>query len=461
MPSDIEIRTYEIEQLIASNELNTATKRVMDFVADFAVHRNRKKEAIDLRARYNSLREELRREMSPEVSNEVSRLRRNLLDFIEDVKDENTPILEANLPVPIQSPSSTVSELQATPKLTAINTPSKPVVSQKTQLEQDKEAFLKQRQPVVVPPDLVFHGKDIEKQYRTRSINFSFRLPEFNLRPGEITAVVGENGNGKTTLLRIVAGQLEINKGLITYPMLAAKGNGDLYSIKQQIAYIPQELPHWSGLLIDNLHFSAAIHDIKGEKNVEEVEFIMNRLGLEQYKDATWGQISGGYRMRFTLAKALVWNPALIILDEPLANLDINTQTIFLRDLRYLANSTANPKTMLISSQHLHSVEDVADNIIFIQNGTTHYNGTMQAFGQDRTENSFEFACKLSKEQLADKLEEIPIIRLEEVGYYFLLDTPRDISLEKVLSVLLKHGVVLTYFRDISKSTRKLFELEK
>jgi hypothetical protein len=64
MLADIQFRTAEIEQLIASNELNTATKRVMDFVVDFGVHRNRKKEAIDLRARYNALREDLRRDVT-------------------------------------------------------------------------------------------------------------------------------------------------------------------------------------------------------------------------------------------------------------------------------------------------------------------------------------------------------------------------------------------------------------
>ena len=467
MLADIQFRTTEIEQLIASNELNTATKRVMDFVADFGVHRNRKKEAIDLRARYNALRENLRRDVTPEISAEQSQLRRSLLDFIEQVKDENSVapqpeaseqsrLAQANepstMPEPVQSEESPLSGSQ----------PAKADGSQKTRFEQDKEAFLQRRNPPPPePPNLVFYGKNIQKKYGSKSIDFTFHIPELELKPGEITAVVGENGNGKTTLLRIVAGQLQINAGTIEYPLLVSKDKADLYATKQKIAYIPQDLEPWSGLLADNLHFSAAIHGITAEKNEEEVDFIVNRLGLEQYKDATWKEISGGYRMRFALARALVWNPTLLILDEPLANLDINTQMMFLQDLRYLASSTANPKSIIISSQNLHSVEDIAENIIFIQDGTALYNGRMKAFGQDRKENSFEFACSLSKEQLADILEEIPSNHFEEVGYYFSLDTPTSVSANDVLALFVKHNVVTTYFRDISKSTRKLFKLEK
>lgn len=454
LASRIDFRTNEIEKLIAANELNTATKRVMDFVSDFAANRKRKQEAIDIRASYNTLREESRRYGKTDLENqELSKLRYRMLDFIDVIKDESS----TNMVMEITN-SVTKKDLKATPsgRLTTGR-------FKKTKFEQDREAFRKQRKLIstLPPTDLVFHGKDIKKKYGGKSIDFTFELPELQLNLGEITSVVGENGNGKTTLLRIIAGELQTTEGALDYPHLVSDIKNDLYSIKQQIAFIPQELPRWSGLLADNLHFAAAIHGIKGEQNEEEVAFIMSRLGLEKYNKARWSEISGGYRMRFALAKALVWNPKLVILDEPLANLDINAQQLFLQDLRYLANSVANPKAIIISSQHLYSLEGITDNIIFITDGKAAYQGKLQDFGKERTDNSFEFTCNLSKEALSDLLEEISWNEIDETGIHFTITTPINVTAKDLISLFAKHNVDVSYFRDISKSTRRLFKLEK
>ena len=91
LASGMDFRTSEIENLIASNELNTATKRVMDFVSDFAANRKRKQEAIDIRASYTALREESRRIGKTDIENqELSKLRYRILDFIEVIKDESS-----------------------------------------------------------------------------------------------------------------------------------------------------------------------------------------------------------------------------------------------------------------------------------------------------------------------------------------------------------------------------------
>jgi ABC-2 type transport system ATP-binding protein len=451
MLETLEFRASEIEKLITSNELNTATKRVMDFVTDFGINRKRKQEAIDIRASYNALREESRRfGKTDEENQELSRLRYRILDFLDTVKDEN-PIIQESEALEVDKENVPVSSESKTKGI------------KKTKYEQDKEVFQKNRSQVAVtdPPNIVFHGKDIKKKYNGKSIDFALDIPEICLKLGEITSVVGENGNGKTTLLRIIAGQLQITEGALEYPNLTFNQSDDLYSIKQHIAFIPQELLPWSGLLAENIHFSATIHGITGEKNDEEVAFILSRLGLEQYRNATWKEISGGYRMRFALAKALIGNPKLIILDEPLANLDINAQQIFLQDIRFLADSIANPKSIIISSQHLYSMEDVTDNIIFIANGNTVYNGKLKDFGNDRNDNSFEFSCKLSKEALADLLDGIPWNQIDETSNYFTIVTPRSVTPIDLLSLFMKHKVEVGYFRDISKSTRRLFKLEK
>ena len=92
-------------------------------------------------------------------------------------------------------------------------------------------------------------------------------------------------------------------------------------------------------ILRSNLHYEAAIHGVGRADNEREVDFIVERLGFRGELDKEWHELSGGFRLRFALARALVWKPKLLILDEPLANLDFITQQIVLNDLRHLTDS--------------------------------------------------------------------------------------------------------------------------
>ena len=180
---------------------------------------------------------------------------------------------------------------------------------------------------------------------------------------------------------------------------------------------------------------------------------------MEKYRNASWNQISSGLKTRFALANVLARNPKLVVLDEPLANLDINAQISFLQDLRDLANSATYPIAAIISSQHLHVVEDIADNIIFLKNGKAIYNGEASRIGEDRIENSFELRVNLGKEQLSNLLEnaEIEFLRIEGEYRYFIVNTRKSVSSSMLLGTLLNNDITIESFHDISRSTRRLF----
>lgn len=177
----------------------------------------------------------------------------------------------------------------------------------------------------------------VHKTYK-RNKNFSLKNINLTLREGEITGLVGENGNGKTTLINIIAGELSPDKGRVFFPFLGSN-HSKWSQAKKEIGYLPQRLPRWRGSLKDNLHFSASLNGLYGKNNEKEVEYITYRLGLEKYQNLNWDEISGGFQTRFALASLLIWNPKLLILDEPLSNLDINAQVEFLQDIRDLASS--------------------------------------------------------------------------------------------------------------------------
>jgi ABC-2 type transport system ATP-binding protein len=303
----------------------------------------------------------------------------------------------------------------------------------------------------------IFEGRKITKFYK--SVGFRLGEIDLTLSAGEITGIVGENGNGKTTLLNIVAGELSIDGGTVFYPAFEKEQTAlrNWYAVKQHIAFIPQHLDKWLGLLKDNLHLSAANHGIFGQENEEAVDFIIHRLGLTKYKNAKWNDISSGYKLRFELARALVWKPQLLILDEPLANLDINSKLLFMQDLRLLSNSLRYPIAIIMSSQQLHEIESVVDNIIFLKEGYPIYNGRVNEFGKDRETNVFELAGDFSRQDLYQWLKDYQAIKIEDTGQSFIIETPVGFTGNQLLAMLSEKQKI-EYFRDISQSTRKLFQ---
>lgn len=283
-----------------------------------------------------------------------------------------------------------------------------------------------------------------------------FRLKPISLKiaSGEIIGVVGENGNGKTTLLRCLAGQLALDTGHIVYRHLRKP---DRYEVRKHIAFIPQRIPRWYGMLQDNLHFSAAIAGIKGAQNELMVEFMLERLNLRAYANLDWNQISSGYRTRFELARILLQQPELLILDEPLANLDINAQQTILTDLRFLAKSKRHPLGVLLSSQQLHEVEKVADTVLFIKQGECLFqtNTSNGDAGNIAIRYVLELETTASRETLQTALAADTVEFRYNGGFYTISSTGMDT--QELIARLLQQQVPISYFRDITHSTKRFF----
>jgi ABC-2 type transport system ATP-binding protein len=286
---------------------------------------------------------------------------------------------------------------------------------------------------------------EISKTYK--SGNFSLQPISIHINTGDVLGVVGENGNGKTTLLRCMAGQLDLDSGEVHFAQL---NNPDHYDIKHQLAFIPQRIPRWYGLLKDNLHFSAAISGVTGEENTVMVDFMLERLDLTPYAHLTWNQISSGYRTRFEIARILLQKPKLLILDEPLANLDINAQQSILTDLRFMAKSVHNPMGILLSSQQLHEVEKIADTVLLIKKGSCLF----RTGEQEKTASSF--VVELETTAIRDTL--LTILNgqgeLQYNGGFYTI-TSAALPAQDLLSKLVAGHIPITYFRDITHSTKR------
>lgn len=302
--------------------------------------------------------------------------------------------------------------------------------------------------PAPQAPRLLIDVQAIAKTYS--SGQFTLQPVSLSIHTGDIWGLVGENGQGKTTLLRCLAGQLLLDKGLIRY---SGQESPSFYQIKQTVAFIPQRIPRWYGALRENLLFSASLAGIQGAENCRVVDFFIERLGLGPYAHLGWNQISSGYRTRFELARVLLQRPQLLILDEPLANLDINAQQTILTDLRALCKSLRHPMGVILSSQQLHEVEKIADQVLFIRQG--------QCLVQDRGRPAPAATHLLELETSADRDTLIQVLAAGDVtvqyngGFYTISSAKLEVA--AMLALLVGAGIRLTYFRDITYSTKRFF----
>jgi ABC-2 type transport system ATP-binding protein len=302
---------------------------------------------------------------------------------------------------------------------------------------------------------VLLEASNISKQY-TKG-NFSINDISLQINNGSIIGIVGENGNGKTTLLRTLIKQLEADNGQLYYPSFENKTN---YNIKSKIAFIPQRIPKWYGSLKDNLHYSAAIAGTTGAENDVYVNFVLQRFGLSKYANLTWNQISSGYRTRFEIARVYLLQPSLIVLDEPLANLDILAQQTFLRDLQMLVKNKNRAMGVILTSQQLYEVEKIADTVLFIKEGRALVQNSQANNTEETTIEKYilEIETSANKTNLQTALG--ADILIDYNGSYFTLSSHVHNSNE-ILQKLISNQIPLHYFRDISNSTKRYFNSNK
>jgi ABC-2 type transport system ATP-binding protein len=183
------------------------------------------------------------------------------------------------------------------------------------------------------------------------------------------------------------------------------------------------------------------------------VAFMLERLNLGEYAHLTWNSISSGYRTRFEIARVLLQKPSLLILDEPLANLDINAQQTILTDLRHMAKSDYHPMGIVLSSQQLHEVEKIADTVLLIKQGECLFRtgeNEVKAIGF-----ALEIETPSSREELNAALSELHADIHFNGGFYTL--TSDNVPVDEILRTLLSANITLSYFRDITHSTKRYF----
>ena len=293
---------------------------------------------------------------------------------------------------------------------------------------------------------------DIYKRYKSGV--FTLGPVSVEIKKGQVYGLVGENGNGKTTLLRILAKELKENSGNIQYQFSTPAT--DDFELRTKLIYIPQRTKKWYGSLKDNLKLVLSSYQVPPAQNETRVLFMMARLGLWKYRNLQWHQLSSGYKMRFELARTLLRKPELLLLDEPLANLDVLAQQIILEDLKSIANSITNPIALILSSQQLYEVEKISDKVIYLKNGQ--YTDRDFSAAPETIDNLIvEVETRETRERLLEVLSPLSPEKITYNGGVYIAYFNNSVLFNDVLAAIGAQCLDITYVRNISNSTRKYF----
>ena len=213
--------------------------------------------------------------------------------------------------------------------------------------------------------------KNLTKNYGTLTAVDNLNL---TIKEGDIFGFIGPNGAGKTTTMRILVTLLEPTRGTAFINGLNVTKDGK--KVRRLVGYMPDFMGVYDDLKVfEYLEFFAAAFGIERKKRKSIVEGVLELTDLESKKSATVDSLSRGMQQRLGLARVLIHDPKVLILDEPASGLDPRAR-IEIREL--LRELKRMGKTIMISSHILSELEEICDNVGIIEHGRLVFSGTLE-----------------------------------------------------------------------------------
>lgn len=201
----------------------------------------------------------------------------------------------------------------------------------------------------------------------------------FRIERGEIVGLLGHNGAGKTTIMKMLTGFLEPTSGSINIDGIEIRGQSTTVS-QVKIGYLPENCPVWPEMtVIDYLDYQAALHGIAPQHRRAAIAKAIRRTSLKEKATVPIQTLSRGYRQRVGVAQAILHDPDIVILDEPTNGLD-PTQ---IRQMRNLIKELAQSATVIVSTHILQEVQAVCERVLILRAGQLVVDSYLDELQQD------------------------------------------------------------------------------
>ncbi len=186
----------------------------------------------------------------------------------------------------------------------------------------------------------------------------------FSIGKGDIVGLLGHNGAGKTTIMKMLSGYLEPNCGSITFDGVDQSTN--LKKVQQKLGYLPENLPVYPEMIVaDYLDYAAELKGLLNAKKQSEIARVINATDITTKILAPIATLSRGFKQRLGVAQAILGNPKFLILDEPTNGLD-PMQT---EHMRQLIRDIAQDATVILSTHIMQEVDALCSRVLIVNDG--------------------------------------------------------------------------------------------
>ena len=253
--------------------------------------------------------------------------------------------------------------------------------------------------------------KNISKKYKDKEI---LKNITFDINEGELVCILGPSGCGKTTLLNIIGGFVSDYSGDV---LLSNENINNIPPEKREIATVFQSFGLFTHKnVIDNVSYGLKLLKIDKNMRGKRARDMLEKVGLAGYEKKKIKELSGGEQQRVAIARSMVLNPKLLLLDEPLSNLDVHLRDVMRKEIKRIQKQFG--VTMIIVTHDQEDAFKLADRVIVINEGHIEQIGTPEELYKQPKSNfisSFIGENNIIGENLIIRPEEISI-KLDNTG---------------------------------------------
>lgn len=253
--------------------------------------------------------------------------------------------------------------------------------------------------------------KNISKKYKDKEI---LKNISFDIKEGELICILGPSGCGKTTLLNIIGGFVSDFSGDV---LLSDENINNIPPEKREIATVFQSYGLFTHKnVIDNVSYGLKLLKIDKNMRGKRAKEMLEKVGLVGYEKKKIKELSGGEQQRVAIARSMVLNPKLLLLDEPLSNLDVHLRDVMRKEIKKIQKQFG--VTMIIVTHDQEDAFKLADRVIVINEGHIEQVGTPEELYKEPKNNfisNFIGENNIIDENLVIRPEEISI-KLDSSG---------------------------------------------
>ena len=234
---------------------------------------------------------------------------------------------------------------------------------------------------------------------------------DLEVEDGEIMGIIGHNGAGKTTILKMVVGLISPTSGKVE--VMGRDVVKESTYVKRFIGYLPEESPLYENMAVaEYLMFFSELYKVPKREAKERIDSLLGSLKLPE-QDKLTGELSKGMRRKVAIARALLHDPRILILDEPNAGLDPLTSFFI---INYLKSLKEQGKTILLSAHNLFHVEYICDRVAILKNGRVVVCDSMEAIRKNLGRREYEVVFKSDDKLDYEQKEGSYVFRTTDIG---------------------------------------------